>query len=446
MRWEWDRSVVYGLLSALRSIALGPVSAVLVITFLSKETQGFYYYFRSLLGLAAAAEFGMTVMVVPMMSHEWTRLTYTPGLSPQGRPEDLGRWVGMARSIFGFYLMVGPLVGLVLYWLADRSLPTASADWRLAWFYTCVLAWLEFSLRPLISVLEGCQQVAPAFRIRLWQGIFASMALWYVLVQGGGLWCLPASLLVTSLCGLIPLLGYPEIYRGFLSSPVASTLRWKEEVWPMQWRLGLASLSAITASSFIVPIVFHLCGPEMAGRFGLSLVLGQIVATLTAIWVQTKSARLARLVALGESGELHRTLYLTIFVGLLTGLGASLAAELGIVGLRLLHLKYYARMLPELHSAILLLSAVVGTFHSPLAFYLRAHRFEPYLGTSLLSAGSTLFFTWALTARFGILGACWAQLLANLIILPPTFLIWNRFRYARYKTAPAAEAVGVHQE
>lgn len=438
LRWEWDRALVYGLLTALRGVAVGPVTAILIMSCLTEETQGYYYYFRSLLGLSVAAEFGMTGMVVPMVAHEWTRLEWEPGQPPRGSQDALSRWAGLVRAIFLFYAVVGPILAGVLFLFARRNLAGHSSIWLSPWLWTCLLTALEFGLRPILNVLEGCQQVAPAFRNRLWQGLVTSMALWCVLAAGGGLWCLPVSVFVTALLGLWPAIEFRSIFRAFLRRPDGSRIRWGLEVWPMQWRLGLAALVCNTASSMVVPIVLGICGPEQAGKFGLTLVLGQLIYMVSAIWMQTKAARLARLVALGESGELHRLLYQTLFIGLLAGILAAAAVECGLYGMHHLHIKYYGRMLPELPSAILFAAALLNSSYAPVAVYLRAHRFEPFLGTSLLTAGANLALTWLLTSRYGIMGACLAQLLAALVILPPTFLIWFRFRRSRYHTAPPA--------
>lgn len=413
---------------------MGPVTAILIMSCLTEETQGYYYYFRSLLGLSVAAEFGMTGMIVPMVAHEWTHLEYEPGQPPRGSQDALSRWIGLARSIFKFYAVLGPLLAGVLFLFARHNLSGHSTIWINPWFWTCVLTALEFGLRPVLNILEGCQQVAAAFRTRLWQGFVTSFFLWGVLAGGGGLWCLPVSVLVTTLLGLWPAIEFRSIFRSFLTRPKGPSIRWGLEVWPMQWRLGLAALVCNTAVSMVVPIVFQVCGPEQAGRFGLTMVLGQLISLVTVIWMQTKAARLARLVALGESGELHRLLYQTLLIGLATGIFTACAIEVGLWGLHFFHIKYYSRMLPEFPSAILFAAAILNSSYSPVAVYLRAHRFEPFLGTSLLSAGATLVLTWVLTSHYGVIGACLAQLLAAAVILPPTFLIWYRFRRSRYHT------------
>jgi len=400
--------------------------------------QGFYFYFRSLLGMGLAAEFGTPGVIVPLVAHEWARLEYQPGQAPRGETQALSRWAGLARTTFLFYALVGPFLAVFLFFFARHNLPAGPVHWQGPWLCICLFTAFEFSLRPLLSVLEGCQQVAQAFRVRLWQGFLAAIALWIALVSGGGLWSLAASVFMTGLAALWPLLEFAPIFQTIWKSRGKSTMSWSREIWPMQWRLGLASLSCNAAGALVVPIVFKLCGPAEAGRFGLTLILGQVVAMVTSIWVQTKAARLARLVALGESGELHRLLYQTLFLGLACGIGCAVAAECGLFAMHLLKLKYYYRMLPEFPTAVLLLASVLANFHHPLGFYLRAHRFEPFLGTSLLTAGANLALTWLLTSRYGIMGACLAQLLAALVILPPTFLIWFRFRRSRYHTAPPA--------
>lgn len=423
--------MVYAVLSALRSITVGPLSALLVGCFFSSSLQGFYYTFKSLVAMALVLELGLPLVVVPFVAHEWVRVTWD-GRELHGPAEALDRLRGLCRGAVLWYLLSAPVVALGTLlvgarWI-DGSQPV-DAGWFAVWCWLCLWSGADYLVRPFLALLEGCQQVEPVFRVRLWQGLLSSAATWILIATGGGLWCLVAGMLCSALFGIVALFEYRFLLRSLLRRPETAGVRWRAEVWPMSWRIALTSLGGMVSSSAGTPLVFRLRGPEMAGQLGMTLALSQGLGTIMVTWAQVRAPRLAELVARREPAQLHRLLARLTLLTVGTGLFGALSIELLVAGLHVTGQRLATRMFSELPMALFLLSSVVGTSTVPVAMYLRAHKQEPFLLPTLVGAVLLVALLYLLAPPFGALGVGWAYLGTTLALTPVA--LWIGYRCQR---------------
>jgi hypothetical protein len=69
-RFGITRALVYTVLGRSWSVLAGPVSLMFVGRFLTKDEQGFYYTFWSVLGLWVFFDLGLSLIIVQFASHE----------------------------------------------------------------------------------------------------------------------------------------------------------------------------------------------------------------------------------------------------------------------------------------------------------------------------------------------------------------------------------------
>jgi hypothetical protein len=87
-----------------------------------------------------------------------------------------------------------------------------------------------------------------------------------------------------------------------------------------------------------------------------------------------------------------------------------------------------ARLLPPLAVALLGASAVANTLIGALAYYLRAHKREPFLSLSLANAVITLAVVPVATILYGGQGAAVGFAICTIVTLPWAFRAFGRFR------------------
>ena len=114
-RAEVDRAVFYAVSARAWQFLAGPVTLLLIVTYFSEDTQGFYYTFWSLLALQTFVELGYTTVIIHLASHEWSTLQFEADGTLSGDARALSRLVSLARMTlrwFGVPVSRGAYVGV----------------------------------------------------------------------------------------------------------------------------------------------------------------------------------------------------------------------------------------------------------------------------------------------------------------------------------------------
>ncbi|MEN9633883.1 MAG: hypothetical protein RL077_2287 [Verrucomicrobiota bacterium] len=400
-----DAAIVFNLLGTARSLIGGPLLALLIAAHFTPEVQGYYFTFASILGLQVLADLGLGTVLVQFAAHEWAGLAREVDGRISGHAENRSRLASLTRFAMQWY-GGGALVAMVLLLVAGTLfLTTRSSEaiaWRWPWCFLAVMASTRLALTPLLSLLEGCKQIASVQAYRLWEGTQTIVVSGVAVLLGAGLWTLgiASAFSVISCLGFV-VLRHGKFYRGLLAWPVDVRISWKHELLPMQWRIALSSISGYFVFQLFTPVMFRYQGAVEAGRMGMTLYLVSAVGSLAGAWINTRVPIFGALVAQRKWGELDS---LALRSGVATVSAALLAAIGALLGIHILELYF-----PELASRFLgigtsmyfLGAVVLGQVTFIESVYLRAFRREPFLRISLVTAVLTGLSTWQLGRTFG---------------------------------------------
>jgi O-antigen/teichoic acid export membrane protein len=432
-RLEVNRAVFYAL--ALRGWQLvgGAVSMLLISLFFTEAVQGYYYTFTSLVAVQSFFELGLATVIVTVASHEWARLRLNDKGEPEGDPHSLSRLAGLARFVTAWYGLVCLLfvaaVGAagIVYFTHYGSQTIA---WTAPWVSLVVLSGVVLWMTPLVAILEGCEQVGVVNRFRLIQAVAANVAVWVALVGGVGLWALVAAAAARLVCDAV-LLGvrYRPFFRGLLQTGAGSSLDWRREVWPMQWRLAISSVVGYFAFAFFTPVIFSYQGDAAAGRFGMTWTLVTVLHSAAIAWVHARAPLFGVLISRGDYAELERVYQRLFRVSLLLLIAACVFFWMLIAALDQFDVWLADRLLPPLPTALFLAAIVLHHIPCCQNFYLRAHRREIMVWQNVVSSLSIGLLVWLLGSRYGATGVAAAYLAVRAIITVPyqTYL-YRRFR------------------
>jgi len=435
--WEVDRAVFYALLARGWQFVAGPISLVLIALYFSPETQGYFYTFAGLMGLQILVELGLHTVVINVASHEWARL----GLDSQGRITgqqqarerliSLGRQVTIGYGLASVVFVVGLGIGGVFF-LGRQDLPPA--QWLLPWWCLVILTGCQLWTMPLISILEGCNQVAAVNRCRFSQAIVGNLAVWAVIVAGGGLWAAVASAVV-KLVWELHLVGgrYRRFFAPLVRESVQARIDWRREVWPLQWTLAIHSVLQYLAYFLFAPVMFHFHGSVVAGRMGMTWTILTTLQYAAFSWVQARTPRFGMLIAERNFVELDRLFFrvAAIACGVLFAAGGAFWLAILVLNQSSAAwaLAVANRLLGPGPTATFALSVgLIGVFQCQ-ATYLLAHKRNPLLWVSVLGNSAIILgAVWA-GAWWGPQGAGLALLLIlALFTLPATTYIWHHRR------------------
>ncbi len=461
---EIDRALAYLLASRIWQFLAGPLTAWLIAGHLSGETQGFYYAFLPLLATQTIVELGLHTLTVYAASHEWASLSLGPEGRIEGQPRARANLIQIGRQNFSWFLTMSVVFGALItpvgiWYLAGKD--PGNLSWRNEWVATAVLTAASLGLQPAFSLLEGCRQVLPVYRYRFLQAVAGNVAVWLVLWVGGGLWALPASALVRLVfdCALIGIANR-GFFRNFLKPADGADLHWRANLWPLQWRIALQSIFGYANTWIFTLVVFEMYGAAEGGRMGMTWSLLTALQAAAAAWIQTRSSLLGILAAQGNSSSLDQVFNRLVKVSTTVMVIGGIVLVATVAGLKAVHQTELAsrqfpavighvadvlapRVLDARPTAIFCVALTLQNLGNAFGMYVRAHKRDPFLLTNLLSSATCATLVWLLTARFGVEGAAWAQLLAVLTTtLPFNFLLWRRFRETRTPTLEAETHAG----
>src|SRR5690606_5151576 len=121
---------------------------------------------------------------------------------------------------------------------------------------------------------------------------------------------------------------FRRFFSSLLAAPVVARVQWRQEIWPLQWRLALQCLVAWFAFSLLKPVIFHYHGPAEAGRMGLTWSALTALQAAAMAWVETRAPLFGTLIARRDFRELDRVFFRVTQVGitmLLLGMAMFLA-------------------------------------------------------------------------------------------------------------------------
>ena len=160
-------------------------TVLLMSVFFSPQEQGYYYTIVSLLAAQNLLDLGFAGILVLLTSHEWSESELVDGeiSGPEHSTHRIayifrfGRLWYLGCAIL-FALVVIPIGMLVM--TKTASTPTATnISWTLPWILSVLINSISMCFSPHIAIIEGCNQVVAANRMRFWQSISGSVCVWF---------------------------------------------------------------------------------------------------------------------------------------------------------------------------------------------------------------------------------------------------------------------------
>ena len=273
---HFDFHVLQVLLQRGWGIGAGLGTVLMVAGRLSAPAQGYYYTFASLLALQVFFELGLNFVVTQMAGHEAARLTITREGVIDGDPDSASRLHSLTVLLRRWYLWASPLFALGYSLLAGTPFFSAWAGIARARVGGRVAAAggvfrrqsifqpalgdhgryrPRWSGRPPALVSSRCRFAADVvwFRVRPW-----AVGRSHRQRHGGA-----------DDLDLADAHGRLRIADTTVKS--GATLGWRQDIFPLQWKIALSWLSGWFIASAFTPMLFTHQGAVEAGRVGLAL-------------------------------------------------------------------------------------------------------------------------------------------------------------------------------
>lgn len=409
-RFGITRALVYTVLGRTWSVLAGPVSLLFVGRFLSKDEQGFYYTFWSVLGLWVFFDLGLSLIIVQFASHERAALRIVDGRI-EGDERARQRLASLYRLALRWYgwagvLMVALILPAGLIFFTRYRPPQVHVNWIGPWILVVLSTAINVIIAPLASILEGSGKFQDMALMRLLQAMTANLLLWVALLAGSALYS------AVALNGTMALFSAIWIFRrhrrffsGLSSLPVGEDhIRWRTEIWPFQWRFAMSWMACYFTFQVFNPILFASEGPRVAGQMGMSLMVTTAIWMFAQAWINTRAVDFGALVAAHDFDTLDRIFRRVLVQSTAVVLALSAAVVVGVVVLHRIGHSLADRLLPPLPLFILIVATVLNHIVSAEATYLRAFKREPFVVIFPLIFAITTIGSLQVAHRFGATG------------------------------------------
>lgn len=406
-----DRAIMYTLLGRGWGLMASFITLLLVLRFLTPDEQGYYYTFASLLAMQVLFELGMSLVVMQFASHEMAHLTWAEDETVLGNAQAKSRLGSLLILVIKWYGVIAALIVMVILpvgWIFfSINYPHSMVHWQIAWIWLILAAAINVFFMPLLALLEGCGHITEVARIRMIQNIVGSAAAWLLLLSGGGLLAMSAMNTGLAFTVLIWILRtkkifFKDLYFYAVDSSVG--IDWKTEIWPLQWKIALSWLSGYFIFQLFTPVLFAYRGAIEAGQMGMSFSIVNALMSISMAWMSTKAPQFGTLVATRDYVGLDRLFKLTLSRSfcVMAAIGIMLCLVNYILHVR--SIQFASRVLEPLPFTLLILTTMLNYVTYAQSAYLRAHKQEPFLWISLISAGLIAVLTLALGKAYGALG------------------------------------------
>jgi len=417
-----DGAIAYTFAARACAIIGSTGTVLLIVRFLSKVEQGYYYTLFSLVNLQVIFELGFSFVILQLAAHEAVHLTFHRDGGIEGDCTAHARLVAILHKTLRWdsvasIVMLATLIPAGVAFFHRNSRGGESAVWLGPWLVAGLAMVMLFILNPFISFLEGCGQVRQVAQMRLGQAILTVVLSWGALVMHRGLYAPAGIVSAYVVVGLVFLFSRRNLfYRLLRARPEADVLSWRQEVWTFQWKIAVTWIASYFALQVLIPIMFAARGAVEAGRLGMSLSIAGYVWNLVFAWMSTKATPFGQLVARQDYQGLDRLFFRTLWQSLAV-LGCIVAVCMALVmALQRLAPSIASRMVAPRAFGLLLMAAV-GTFVIQCeAIYLRAHKEEPLAWQSLTVALLTCAGAWFAAPRWGSTGTSFVYFLCSGVI------------------------------
>ncbi len=408
-RLGMDRAIAYVFAARVCMIVGSTGTVLLIVHFLSKVQQGYYYTLLSLVNLQVIFELGFSFVVLQLAAHEAVHLRFHPDGHIEGEPARHARLVAIFRKTLGWYCVAGLVMGITLFpagmLFFNRTAPGTSSTWFWPWTFAALATVALFVLNPFCSFVEGCGQVRQVAGMRFAQAIVSVFAAWSCMLLGKGLYS-PAFVMVAYVAVASTFLWSRRgLFSGLLRAKYdRNALSWRAEVWSFQWKIAITWLCSYFTVQVLTPVLFASRGAVEAGRMGMSISIAGYLWNLVFAWMSTKAAPFGQLIAKREYAQLDHLFFRTLWQSL-SVLGVLVAmCMVAVLAMQKLFPGFAARMVSPGVFALLLLTAVSTLIVQSEAIYLRSHKEDPLMWQALAVAALTSAGAYLTAPRWGIPG------------------------------------------
>lgn len=422
-----DKAISYVLAGKGISFVTQPITLYLIATYFTGTEQGYYYTFGSILSASIFIELGLGMVLTQYASHEFASLNWKNDGSLTGDTISLSRLISLMKKSIRWYGALSILVVIIfipggIAFLSSNS-HSAEVHFAIPWIVLVIFSSLTLFISPLLAILEGCGRVADIQKMKLYQISFGALFICIVILSHGNLFA-ASSLSITNF--IIASLWILTKYKGLLDQLRRdgyviedNQISWRKELFPMQWKIAISWISGYLAYQLFTPLLFRYQNATVAGQMGMTLYISNIALGTGIVWLSTKFPLYGAMIKnknydLLDQIAKKNTQYSFLFTAII-----SIICLIVIYLIKIYYPHIGERLLSLGAVAALLFSNLILILTTSMAGYLRAHKEEPLLISSIIHAIVTVFIALVAVKYYNADVLAYSIALINLVVNLP---------------------------
>jgi O-antigen/teichoic acid export membrane protein len=406
-----DEAILFTVISRIIQGAGGILSIVIVVKYLNKVEQGYFYTFSSILAIQVFFELGLSSIITQFVAHEFANLKWISPTKYDGSDVSMSRLSSILHFCVKWFSIVSVFLFIILVacgfmFFNKYGSQKEDINWLTPWVIISITTAVSLIFSPILSFLEGLGKVKDVAKIRFIQQSSQIIFLFVFLISGLKLYSSPLSSAITLL--IVPVYLIFSDNKKLLFYTWRLLKEWKvnyiNEIFPFQWRIALSWISGYFMYQLFNPVIFATEGPVVAGQMGVTLTVLNGILALSLSWINTKVPLFSNLIAKKEfylldsifNKSVKQSSFMCFLCITILVFGVFLMTNFGI--------SLGNRFLPMFPLILLSLTTLVNQFISSLATYLRCHKKEPFMMFSIVMGIMTATSTIVLGKFYGLMG------------------------------------------
>ena len=404
------------------------VTLYFITQYLTLEEQGWYYTFLSFSALVYLFDFGLSMALIHVSAIEFVKLKW--GFKGLIIGENQKRFKDFLSMAFDKYAKIGLLYFLIIlpfgFFYFNQNETAKNYYWYLPWIMHVVFSTLSLLCFPFTSIVEGSGNITEIYRLKIVQILAGSILCCFLIYFSYPLYAPSMFLLSTVIITLLWLLFYRK--NNFPEKiNIYSSYNWKDNVSSFKNKVGITFLSSYLFVQIYTPVLFYFENPMTAGKFGLSLAIGNMLGLISSSWFVTNIPGMTKAIA-----ENNHTKFVILFKKSFYQSTFFLIFSIIFISsiyLIFLEEEIFNRILNFYNFIGILLIILITHLINSIVIYIRCFKREPLAVPHFICSIITLIIGFYVLLDYSVSGLIITILAIQFFItIPVTLLGWKKHR------------------
>ena len=431
-----DKAIAYSSGARIFQAFAGVISVFFIAAFLTGDEQGYYYTFGSILAIQTFFELGFTDIITQYVAHEAAHLHLRDDMTYEGEEKYQSRLTYLIHFCLKWYLVIAVaffvvvnIVGFVFF--SSYGTEGAEINWKWPWLLLSFSTSVKLLQAPFSAIYTGLGKVKEMMQITFYQQIILPVSQWIMFACGLKLYVVGIGSLLGVLIWFLFVFNsnLKDLFLNLLRGQVTEKVSYFKEIFPYQWRIAVSWISGFFIFQLFNPVLFATEGPAVAGQMGMTITVLNAIQALVMSWQNTKVPVYSAWIELKQYKQLDNVFNRTTRQVMLICFSLLSIMFAGVWFLRIKHLGFRgselgSRFLDYAPMAILFVPYLLNQMVSSWAIYLRCHKQEPYLITSVVAGILQCLSVFLLGRNFGLYGIVIGYAAITIALFPANYWIY----------------------